>query len=197
MSSAIKYLLFTRKINSLVTALKPLSKYDPDRSNFDNFVTLFCHRTRDGVSRKGHWLVGKIARSDPKIGRRFGIARRVDHNLEEMPHRYLRYSGLSPLFWWIPSIISSIIFFQTLITALNAYLSGGMLELVDYIQILVIWSFIISALAYTGSDFIAMTDPEEYVRRMRQEGFSESWGYPALFGYLLTKFPKPWTTGQR
>lgn len=130
---------------------------------------------------RGHWLVGKIARSNPKIGRCFGIARRVDHDLEEMPSQCIQYSGISPLFWWIPSII----LLQTLIIILNIFLSGRTLGLVDAIRVLLFYSFTIAALKYTCSDFIAMTDPEEFVRRMQQEGFPEKWGYPALIKYLL------------
>lgn len=135
---------------------------------------------------RGHWLVGKIAGSHPRIVRRFCVARRVDHDLEEMPDRYLQYSGMFPLFLWVPPII----FHQIPIGALDIYLNGGNLELVDCIRVLVVYSFIISAVGYSTSDFIAMTDPEEYVRRMRQEGFSENSGYPDLIRYLLAKFSR-------
>jgi len=132
---------------------------------------------------RGHWLVGKIARSNPRIGRRYGLARRVDHDLEEMADRYIQYSGISPLLWWIPSIL----FLQTLTTILNIWLYGGSLAIVGYIRALLFYSFIIAAIKYTWSDFIAMTEPEEYVRRMQQEGFPRNWGYPTLIRYLV-----PW-----
>lgn len=112
----------------------------------------------------GHWFVGKLGNSDPKVHFiLFIIPSRVSHrNIEDINPQIIRISGFSP-FLWIPGIALSLTY---MIMSFNPWTIFAFL--------LVLGTVAMS----TESDAIAFRNPEKYRQMSINDEFE---GIPLFF----------------
>lgn len=106
----------------------------------------------------GHWTIGKLGGSEPKILRNYWILPyRVKHNnVDEFPDALIRLSGFSPFIWIPPGILAFIWF---------------ILEYHHPLGLLIGFSFILVVTMASESDAIAMRDPERFRRMDKSDEF--------------------------